>query len=210
MARERRHLIPYEVIAIIALALAPIPAAVPIAVPLLVAGSISRWMRGRSWAEVQKGPAWLAGVGILAGAIALGVALLAGSQSLTALFAGISGDTIVEMSDLATSSGRPMTIALTAVAVAMTAIAAELALRGWIVERVLELSPGSPVLPVLVGALAEAMVTPGDVPTRVGAAILGAGLGWIYAAAGRSTLAPMLARITFQVGAVVFAALRLV
>jgi hypothetical protein len=210
MARERRQLIPSEVIAILAIALAPIPAAVPIAVPLLVAGSISRWMRGRSWAEVQQGPAWLAGAGILAGAIALGVALLAGTQSLTALFAGISGETIVEMADLATSSGRPMTIAITAVAVAMTAIAAELALRGWIVERVLELSPGSPVLPVLVGALAEAMVTPGDVPTRIGAAILGAGLGWIYVAGGRSTLAPILARVTFQVGAVVFATLRLV
>ena len=86
----------------------------------------------------------------------------------------------------------------------------ELALRGWIVERVLELSPRAPVLPILVGAFAEAVVTPGGVAVRLGAGVFGIGLGWMYVAAGRSVVAPMLARIAFQVGAVVLEALRLI
>jgi hypothetical protein len=90
------------------------------------------------------------------------------------------------------------------------AVASELALRGWIVERVLELSPGPPILPVLVGAIAEALVTPGDVATGTGAGVFGAGLGWIYVAAGRSVIAPICARIAFSLAAVVLEALRVI
>ncbi len=95
-----------------------------------------------------------------------------------------------------------------AVYVTATAVATELALRGWIVERVLELSPGPPVLPVLVGAIAEALVTPGDLAARLGGGLFGVGLGWIYAAGGRNLLAPICARVVFELGVVLLEALR--
>ena len=41
-------------------------------------------------------------------------------------------------------------------------------LRGWIVERVRELG-GAPAMAVLVGAIAEALITPGGVGVRIGA-----------------------------------------
>jgi hypothetical protein len=209
MSRERRELVLYEVIAVLAIAVVPFPDAIPVALPLVIAGSVSRWMRGRTWNEVTKGPAKLALVGALAGVVSLGVALLAGTQSLTALFAQ-SGERLVTMSEFATATGKPSLIVLAVVAVAITGFAIELALRGWIVERVLELSPGAPVLPVLVGALAEALITAGDPPTRFGAALFGAGLGWLYVAGGRSVVAPICARIGFQCGAVAIEAFRLV
>ena len=94
--------------------------------------------------------------------------------------------------------------------VAATAIAVELALRGWIVERVLELSPGPVVLPVLVGAFAEALITPGDLAARLGGGLFGAGLGWMYVASGRSVLAPVCARLVFELGVLLLEAMRLV
>lgn len=74
----------------------------------------------------------------------------------------------------------------------------------------LELWPGAAGFPIFVGAVAEALVTPGELPARLGAALFGAGLGWMYCAAGRSILAPALARITFQAGAVALEALQLI
>ncbi|MBA2543245.1 MAG: hypothetical protein H0V17_26625 [Deltaproteobacteria bacterium] len=209
MSRERRELVPYEIAIVVAIAVLPLPDVLPVALPLVIVATISRSMRGRTWNEVSTGSASRMLVGMLAGAIALGVALLAGSQSLTALFAQ-SGERIITMSEFATATEQPSLIVLSVVAVAITAFALELALRGWIVERVLELSPGAPVLPVLVGAVAEALVTPGDIPTRIAAGLFGAGLGWLYVAGGRSIVTPVCARMMFQCGAVTLQALRLV
>jgi hypothetical protein len=78
------------------------------------------------------------------------------------------------------------------------------------VERVLELSPGAPVLPVLLGAIAEMIVMPGELAVRLGAGLCGLGLGAMYVAGGRSVLAPVLARGGFAVGAVVLEALRVI
>lgn len=187
----------------IAIAAAPWPAIVPIALPLLVAATASRWVRGRAWAEVTANGTWArAGVGVLAGLVALAVAIvvLRGDDGLSDL----SG-----RSNAITVRGNSTVAIAVIVHVAVTAIAAELALRGWIVERVLELSPGSPVLPVLIGSLAEAIVTPGELATRLAAAVFGAGLGWLYVAGGRSAVAPICARASFQCGAVAIEALRL-
>ena len=192
----------------LAIALVPIPGVVPLALPLVVAGSISRSLRGRSWNEVMQGGGTRVMVGFAAGALALGIALVLGNQSLNVLYAG-AGDQIVAVIDLA-GTGQTSALVIAVVAIALIAFATELALRGWIVERVLELSPGSPVLPVIVGALAEALVTPGDAPVRISAAVFGAGLGWIYVAGGRSVVAPACARALFQCGAVTLEALRLV
>jgi hypothetical protein len=75
---------------------------------------------------------------------------------------------------------------------------------------VLELSPGPAVLPVLVGAIAEALVTPGDLAARIGGGVFGAGLGWLHVAAGRSVVAPICARLAFGLGAVALEALRVI
>jgi hypothetical protein len=97
-----------------------------------------------------------------------------------------------------------------------SALAGELALRGWLVERVLELAEGDAsrvdvrVLAVLAGAFAEAVVTPGEVAARLGAAGFGAALGWMYVAGGRSVVAPICARAAFVLGALLLEALRVV
>ena len=138
-------------------------------------------------------------------ALALAFAVLAGTPAIEAL-----GRRAIEWSTYPIVRGNFSLFAMVAVYVAATAVATELALRGWLVERVLELSPGPPVLPVLVGAFAEALVTPGDVAARLGGALFGIGLGWMYVAGGRSVLAPLAARLVFQLGVVFLEALRLI
>ena len=196
---------PFEVLAVLAIAIAPLPEPLPAALPLLGVGSLSRWMRGRSWADVVRGPSGRAAVGALAGAVALGFAVLGGTPMIETL-----GARAIEWSAHPIVRGNASLFAVVSIYVAAIAVATELALRGWIVERVLELSPGSPVLPVLTGAFAEALITPGDVASRIGAGLFGIGLGWMYVTAGRSTVPGMCARVAFQSGAVVLEALRLV
>lgn len=84
----------------------------------------------------------------------------------------------------------------------MMAIASELALRGWLVERVRTLpalGAGAAVLAVLAGAIAEALLAPGNLTARIGAGAFGAGLGWMYVASGLR--APVAARLVFVMGA---------
>ena len=203
VSRELRSLVPFEVAAVLAIALVPLPELVPFAMPLLVIGTLSLWIRRRSWADVTQpapetfGSGARAGIGALAGVIALGIAIAIGNREATTLSPiPIAGS--VQMGLMAVLH------------VAVTALAAELALRGWIVDRVIELSPGVPVVPICVGALAEAIVTPGDAATRVGAALFGVGAGWLFVAGGRNIIAPIFARIVFQVGAVAIEASGLV
>jgi hypothetical protein len=193
VSRELRSLVPFEVVAVIALGVVPLvielPAMVPIAMPLLVVASISRWLRGRSWSEVTATSSIRVGVGFAAGLAALAIVSAVGARETTALSPiPIAGD----------AKMGAMVIAY----VVITAILTELALRGWIVERVLELSPGSPVLPICVGAIAEAIVTPGDPATRAGAALFGVGLGAMYVFGGRNAIAPMVARAAYFGGAI--------
>lgn len=201
----------------LAIAAAPWPELLPIALPLLVAGSLSRWARGRSWADVVRGGLRPTGeavaggarlrlaVGALAGALALAAAVLAGGPAIELL-----GQRAIEWSSYPVVRGNVAVLVQVALYVAAASVAAELALRGWIVERVLELSPGPPALPVLAGALAEALITPGDVAARLGGALFGAGLGWIYVATGRSVLAPICARLVFELGLVSLEAMRVI
>lgn len=208
--RESRNLVPFEVLAVLAIAAAPLPEPMPAALPLLVVASLSRWFRGRSWADVMTGSGGgsaglRAAAGLCAGALALGFALLGGTPAIESL-----GQRAIEWSAHPVVRGNASLLAMVALYVTATAVATELALRGWIVERVLELSPGPPILPVLVGGLAEALVTPGDVAARLGGALFGIGLGWMYAAGGRSLVAPLCARLTFELGAVFLEAMRLI
>lgn len=204
-ARELRGLVPFEVAAVLAVAVAPLPEALPAAVPMLAAASVSRWLRRRSWDERMPAGGGRAGPSTLAGLAALAVALVAGTPVVEVLTGRA-----VEWSVFPIVRGNPTQLALVAMIVIAMSIASELALRGWIVERMLELSPGPPVLPVLVGAIAEAAVTRGDLATRIGAGVFGLGLGWMYVAAGRSVVAPICARMAFGLGAVVLEALRVI
>lgn len=203
--RARRGLVPVEIALVLAIAVIPWPDGLQVGIPLVVAASISRWLRGRSWTEVISGGRDKALVGAAAGVLALGLALVLGTPAIEAMAA--RG---VEWSRFPIVRGSMQQMAMVIVLVSVGAIAAELAFRGWIVERVLELSPGPPILPVLCGALAEAIVMPGDFTARVGAGLFGAGLGWMYVASGRSVVAPIVARIAFVGGAVVLEALRVI
>lgn len=203
--RELRNLVPFEVAAVLALAIAPLPEVMPIALPLVVVATASRWARRRSWDQLLQSSAGSAGVGFAAGLAALVIALVAGTP-----FVELMSGRAVEWSAFPIVRGNLSQLVLVGLIVIAMAIATELALRGWIVERVLELSPGSPVLPVLVGAIAEGLVTRGDFAARVGAALFGLGLGWMYVAGGRSVIAPIGARIAFSLGAVALEALRVI
>jgi hypothetical protein len=203
--RELRGLVPAEIAAVLVLALIPLPAAMPVALPLLVVATLARYLRRRSWGEVVTGGLDRAAIGALAGATALVIALLAGTPVVEAV-----SRRAVEWSAFPIVRGSPHQTFVVMLVVGVGAVAAELALRGWLVERVLELSPGSPVLPVMCGSIAEALITSGDLATRLGAGLFGAGLGWMYVAGGRSVVAPVCARVTFQVGAVLLEALRVV
>jgi len=105
--------------------------------------------------------------------------------------------------------GSAMHLVLVALIEIALAVAWELSLRGWIVERLRELSPGPPVLPVVVGAIADAILAPGDLAVRIGAGLFGVGLGWMYVA-GRGAIAPICARIGFALGALLLEAVRLI
>ena len=192
--RERRALVPFEILAVLAIAIAwpYVTDLVPYSLPLVIVASLSRWVRGRSWNEVLGGGG---AIGAIAGVVALALSIVIGTPIVEAL-----SNSAVEWSQYGFVRGQPMQLAIFAVQVGIAAVAAELALRGWIVERVLELSPGPPVLPVLVGGIAEALLTPGGAGIRCGALVFGIGLGWMYVAR-RSVTAPICARVVFAVGA---------
>lgn len=193
-------LVPFEVATVLAIAIVwprlSLSETLPYALPLFVAASVFRWSRGRGWGELGGGgPARIA-IGALVGAAALGLGIAIGTPVVEAL-----SNRAVEWSQYGMVRGNTTQLAVFVIYVALAAVVAELALRGWIVERVLELSPGPPVLPILVGGIAEALLVPGGVGARIGAAIFGIGLGWIYVAGGRSITAPLVARVAFSVGA---------
>lgn len=204
--RELRALVPVEIAALLAIAIAPLPDSLPIALPLCVVATLSRWVRGRSWAEVSTGPyASLAAIGAAVGAVALALAVVLGTPVVETIAARA-----VEWSTMPVVRGSATAFTMVAVHTLATAVAFELALRGWIVERVLELSPGPALLPIAAGGLAEALLTPGPPAARLGAAVFGAGLGVLYVAGGRSVVAPVCARLAYAVGALSLEALRVV
>ena len=63
---------------------------------------------------------------------------------------------------------------------------------------------------VMLGAVAEALITRGDFAARLGAGMFGLGLGWMYVASGRRIVASLTARVVFQLGAVLLEALRVI
>ncbi|CAN5863119.1 hypothetical protein BH11MYX3_BH11MYX3_24550 [soil metagenome] len=198
-------MVPFEIAAVIAIAAVPWPEGIPVGIPLVIVASVCLWMRGRSWIDVVKGGGNRAVIGAVAGLVALGIAVILGTPAIEAL-----ARRGIEWSRFPIVRGSFEQMAVVLVFVSVAAVAAELAFRGWLVERVLELSPGPPILPVMCGALAEAIVTPGDLAARLGAGLFGAGLGWMYVASGRSVVAPIMARLAFTGGAVILEAFRVI
>ena len=198
-----RGLVPVEVAAVIAVAVAPWPDAIPVALPLIVVATLARLVRGRSWGELMRPDGAL--VATVAGLAALGLAVVLGTPLVEHLT-----DRGVEWSRFPIVRGDAGQLVVVLLVVAATTAASELALRGWLVERVLELSRAPAVLAILVGAVAEAALVDGGLTARLGGGVFGCGLGWIYVASGRNLAAPLCARLAFQLGAVVLEWLRLV
>jgi hypothetical protein len=205
----RRELVPVEVAAVVAIAVGW-AVATPrwsVAIPLLVAASASRYLRGGSWQELLRGGRAHVLVGVAVGGVALALAVVVASPVVEAIAARS-----VEWSTTPIVRGSAYQAFAVALVTIALAVATELALRGWIVERVAELAGahGSRAMPIFVGAVVEAAVGSGDLAARLGAGLFGAGLSWLYFAAGRTVTAPIAARMTFQLGALGLEALRVV
>jgi hypothetical protein len=202
MARELRPLVFVEALALAALVagtlLHRLPITLPIALPLLVVATLSRWLRGRGWRELVQDPRAL-GMGAVAGFAAL---------ALAAVGFGAFDVSAIEWWLLPAARGDASQLLLALGFVTVTSIALELALRGWILERAWELSPGSPTLPIAVAAVVEALVIDAAFGSRIGAALFGAGLGILYVGCRRSVLAPIAARVVFSCGAIIVELLR--
>jgi hypothetical protein len=196
----KRHLVPFEVGAVLAAAIVAPWLPVPVALPLLVVASLARWLCGRSFGEHVRSE--YAAIGIAAGVAALALALVAGAPLVEAFTGGA-----VVWSDYPIVRGNANALIAVLVIATATAIATELVLRAWIVERVLELG-GAVVPAIFVGAFAEAFVTVGPLETRIGAFVFGAALGWMYVAAGRNVTVTISARLAFQIGIVLLEAAR--
>jgi hypothetical protein len=171
---------------------------------LLAVASVAMWLRGKSWASVFKGPPLHAALGGLAGLGALALALVVA----TPLFETVTDDAI-QWSTFPVVRGSGQQAILVAFVVGALALASELVLRGFVVETLLELRV-SPVFAVLAGALGDAVLADGDAFARIGAAIFGVALGWMFIAGGRSVVAPLCARLVFTIGAIALEAAKLV
>jgi len=188
-----------EVLCVFAIAFVPWPDMLPVALPLLVVACVSRWGRKLSWADVVRTrPRRALVAGLACGLVA--------SASALVLYRAFQVSALEWwLVPAVRGEGGQLMFAL-AISIAAAA-ASELALRGWIVERMFELSPGPAALPIATAALAEAMVWPGPIAARIGIGMFGAGLGLLHVACGRNVLAPIAARCMFAIAAV--AAVRL-
>ncbi len=193
--RELPQLAPAEVLAVLVIAVLPLGDTFPYAALLLAVAATSLLLRRRSWRElIATGQAARAlAIGVAAGAVAVAIATPAiGAFRVTALDWWVIPALHGDATQIAAACGVLLA----------TAVAMELALRGWVIVRMLELSPGPPGLPVAVAALAEAFVTPGPIVSRLGVALFSAGLGTLFTGCGRNVLAPIAARCTFVAGTV--------
>lgn len=203
---ERRNLVPAECAAVVAVAIVSLagawPDRWPAVLPLFVAGSLFRWWRGRSWAEVwAPGPKGYASISLGVGLAALVVALVLGTPAIEA----VSGRAVVwSTSPIVRGSG--MNFIAVAVLAGVVAATTELVFHGWLLERIVELRPSasaSTTFAVMLAGLAEALVTPGDLASRLGVGVVGTGLGWMYLAGHRTVMATIPARVAFTIGAVI-------
>ena len=199
---ERRNLVPAECAVVVAVAIVSVagawPDRWPTVLPLFVAASMFRWWRGGTWADIwHAAPKGYASISLAVGVGGLVAALVIGTPAIEAL----SGRAIV-WSTYPMVRGSGMNFIAVALLAGAIAAASELVFRGWLVDRIVELAPSNGTLAIMVGGLAEALVTPGDFASRLGAGIVGTGLGWMYLAGNRTVVATIPARVAFTLGAV--------
>ena len=119
-----RGLVPFEIAVVLVIAMLPLPEMFPVAIPLVAAGSIAKWIRGASWSEVGRANSFAALVGLGAGLAALVLALLGGTPIAEALTSRM-----VEWSTNATVRGNVAMLGGGIILAAMVAICMEAALR---------------------------------------------------------------------------------
>jgi hypothetical protein len=174
---------------------------------MLAVASVAMWLRKRSWATVLHGPPLFAALGAAAGLVGLLIAITAGTplvESVTSY--------AVQWSTYPIVRGSPQTFAIVALLVGVSALVTELAVRGCLVDWLLQRNV-PPIGAILVGAVIDALVITepgGGITTRVGAGVFGIAMGWMFVAAGRSALPCICARIAFSVIALALEALQIV
>jgi hypothetical protein len=171
---------------------------------LLAVATLVNWLRRRSWADRVRGPRVYAAIGAGAGLVALVLAVLLGTPAIEGFT-----DQAIQWSSYPIVRGSTTAFVTVAIVVAVGSLASELVLRGFVVELSHEFTRSN-IASVLMGALGEALLTEGDAGMKLGAGVFGLGLGAMYVASGRSVLAPLCARLTFALGALVLEALRVV
>lgn len=196
-----------ELVVVIACAIVPLP--IPAQLPLLAMALISYGVRHQTWTERWESTGLVWAVGAAVGATALGLGLVVFTPMLQS---GTGG--LVSWTRDAVVRGNLQMLTTVGLIVAALAVATEVVMRGWILERIRELVPGRAGLAIAVGvtALIEAMFSTGSGSgwSGVGAALVSAALSGLYLAAGRSLVAPVAARLTFDLGVVALESLRLV
>ncbi|MFT3694282.1 MAG: hypothetical protein QM831_14140 [Kofleriaceae bacterium] len=196
----RRGLVPIEIAVIVIASIVsasdpPLLGAIPVMVPLLVAASMLRWYVGRSFGEVVRGPISYVAIGAGVGLVALFAAILIGAP-----IAEVMSGRSVTWSEYPIVRGNWNAFLAFAVVVVAIAMATELVLRGWVLERALELG-ASKGMAVFIAAVAEAMLLDGPLEARLGAFVVGMGLGGMYMGSQRNLAVTTAARVTFGLGA---------
>jgi membrane protease YdiL (CAAX protease family) len=197
-----------ELVVVIACAALALP--IPAQLPLLAMALISYKVRSLPWAPrfASAGVVWA--VAAAMGVVALGLALVV-TPALEARTGGL-----VAWTREAVVRGNPQMLVAAAVIISALTAATEVVMRGWILERIREQVAGagrraSLLIAVGVTAAVEAMFTgSGAGWSALGAALVSAALSGLYLAAGRSLVAPIVARLTFELGVLALESLRLV
>jgi membrane protease YdiL (CAAX protease family) len=178
----------------------------PAQAPLLLMALISYGIRRKTWTERLASDGFRWAVGAATGAVALGIAF-AVAPVLEARTGGL-----VAWSNHGMVRGKLEMFASMALIVGALAAATELIMRGWILDRLLELLPGRAGIAIAVALTAglEAILTGAPGWSSVGAALVSAALSGLYLGSGRSLVAPIAARLTFELGVLVLEAFKLV
>lgn len=178
---------------------------------LLVAGTLVLVLRGGSWLAPGKGGggAWAALGGSVVGALAL-----AGALAISPAVLDVTGRGVEWTTEPVVRGSVQLAVTVALVAVAL-GVGAELVFRRWLLERVAarvqargEPAAAALAAGVLVAALLEAAVAPTGASGRLGVALVSAGLGILYVTSGGRLAAPVAARLTFELGAILLQALR--
>jgi hypothetical protein len=174
---------------------------------MLVVASVTMWLRKRSWATVLHGPPLFAALGVAAGVVGLLVAIAAGTPLVES-----ATSQAVQWSRYPIVRGSPQMFAMVALLVGVSALVVELAIRGCVVDWLLERKV-PPFGAVLAGAMLDMVLITepdGGFTARIGSGVFGIAMGWMFVAAGRSALPGICARIAFSVGALALEAFQIV